>query len=46
MSETQLFFILWTDTWNQILNSRYYSTKSYRMMDNFPICLPVSVSST
>ena len=23
MSETQLFFIFWTDTWNQISNSRY-----------------------
>ncbi len=25
MSETQLFYIFWTGTWNQISNSRYNS---------------------
>ena len=38
MSETQLFFIIWTNTWNQISNSRFISnlkeTSMYKITQN------------
>ena len=48
MSETQLFFIFWTDTWNQISNSRSKSVISVEVRTyQLPKCqLPSEVLPT